>query len=792
MTLAPGAHLGHYEIVAALGAGGMGQVYRARDKRLGRDVALKVLPGSTAGEKERLARFEREARMVAALNHPNIITLHSVEEADGVHFITMELVEGQSLDHRIPMGGMPPGPLAEMAIAISDALAAAHEKGIIHRDLKPGNVMMSNDGRLKVLDFGLAKETRAADPSDPTLSWAGRTGAGVMVGTPAYMSPEQIAGRNLDARADIFSLGVMLYEMATGVRPFQGDSSAELASAILRDTPPVVTEVRSGLPEGLARIIRRCLEKDPQNRIQTARDVGNEFKDLARSLSTEKPVVSAIAMPPEVAPGLKHNRWRSFRKAALTLVALASVALAAFLSPRFQGASPAPATVEKAVAVLPFVNISNDPGQEYFSDGMTEEIINQLAKVRKLRVTSRTSAMKYKASKDGVKEIARALGVSRLVEGSVRSSADQVRITVQLVDAELDRNIWSETYDKPRDLNAIFTIQSEIAHNVARELQALLSPEEEQALRSLPTKSLEAYQLYLRARQIEQDRSKDGIREGLTLLSRAVELDPRFLAARCELAASHYLAYQYIKKDPATLRKAELLARDVVAEDPSFALGHSILAGVSWMRSDFATMRKEIALAISGDPTDPDVLQRSALLLANLGEHDKALALAERAVKADPLSPVVGANYVNVFVFHRDWDKAAVALKDAFSRMPGSHMLKTAENNLRVYSGHCDGVLATDDQVFCQLNRGDDAAAQSALARFPKPSKDDAWGQLWYAYLEAFVSRKADAVFSVLERMSKLPESYWILDELKVDPLMDPYRNDPRYTPLVKRFGLVD
>ena len=360
---------------------------------------------------------------------------------------------------------------------------------------------------------------------------------------------------------------------------------------------------------------------------------------------------------------------------------------------------------------------------------MTEEIINQLAKIRKLRVTSRTSAMKYKASNDGARAIAQALGVTRLVEGSVRSSADQVRITVQLVDAETDRNIWSETYDKPRDLNAIFTIQSEIARNVARELQALLSPEEEQALRSLPTKSLEAYQLYLRARQIEQDRSKDSIREGLTLLSRAIELDPRFLAARCELAASHYLAYQYIKKDPATLKKAELLAREVVAEDPSFALGHSILAGVYWMRSDFASMRKEVALAIRDDPTDPDVLQRSALFLANLGEHEKALALAERAVKADPFSPVVGANYVNVFVFHRDWDKAEAALREAFARMPDSHMLKTAANNLHVYAGQCDGVEATDDQIFCHLNRGDVAGARSALARFPKPAPNDPWGR---------------------------------------------------------------
>src|SRR5271154_6931865 len=285
MALAPGTQLGAYEIVAPLGAGGMGEVYRARDTKLGRDVALKMLPAEMALDPERLARFRREAKALAQLDHPNIITIYAVEECDGIHFLTMQLVEGLPLDRLIPQGGLPVERIFEIAGALGDALAAAHEKGIVHRDLKPANVMVSNDGRVKILDFGLAKDVRAANLDDATMTSASHTQVGVVMGTPAYMSPEQASGRSLDHRTDIFSLGVLLHEMATGRRPFQGNSSAELVSAILRDTAPSVTDVRPDLPSDLARIIRRCLEKDPRHRVQTARDVSNEFRDLSRQSS---------------------------------------------------------------------------------------------------------------------------------------------------------------------------------------------------------------------------------------------------------------------------------------------------------------------------------------------------------------------------------------------------------------------------------------------------------------------------------------------------------------------------
>src|SRR5580693_3443535 len=292
MGLTAGTKLGLYEIQSSLGAGGMGEVYRATDTKLGRDVALKVLPAEMAHDAERLGRFRREAKTLAQLDHPNIVTIYSVEESNGVHFLTMQLVEGQPLDRLICAGGLPLDQIIEIASALGDALAAAHEKGIVHRDLKPANVMVSNEGRVKVLDFGLAKDIRAANLSDATMTSDSRTQIGVVMGTPAYMSPEQTSGRPLDHRTDIFSLGVLLHEMATGRRPFEGTSSAELVSAILRDTPPSVTDARPDLPSDLARIVRRCLEKDPRHRVQTARDVSNEFRDLARTTRQTPPHTS--------------------------------------------------------------------------------------------------------------------------------------------------------------------------------------------------------------------------------------------------------------------------------------------------------------------------------------------------------------------------------------------------------------------------------------------------------------------------------------------------------------------
>src|SRR6202140_3575075 len=383
MALAPSTKLGPYEIQTSLGAGGMGEVYRATDAKLGRDVALKVLPAEMAQDPERLARFGREAKALAQLDHPNIVTIYSVEECDGGHFLTMELVEGQSLDRLISASGLPVERIVEIAGALADALAAAHEKGIVHRDLKPTNVMVTSEGRVKVLDFGLAKDVRGSNLDDATLTSASHTQMGVVMGTPAYMSPEQTSGRPLDHRTDIFSLGVVLHEMATGQRPFDGTSSAELVSAILRDTPPSVTHLRPDLPSDLARIIRRCLEKDPRHRLQTARDVSNEFRDLAQ-----------VASRPTLVP----------------VSASRGVAAAA---------SGATRTEEGFwVAVLPFKYAGSNADLTALADGLTEDIVTGLSRFSYLRVISHGSALRYARGAVDVRSAGKELGARYVMEGS--------------------------------------------------------------------------------------------------------------------------------------------------------------------------------------------------------------------------------------------------------------------------------------------------------------------------------------------------------------------------------------
>ena len=431
MTLACGTKLGPYEIQAPLGAGGMGEVYRATDTKLGRDIALKVLPAEMAQDSERLGRFRREAKVLAQLDHPNIVTIHSVEECDGIPFLTMQLVEGLPLDRLIPQGGLPVEQIFEIASALADALAAAHDKGIVHRDLKPANVMVSNEGRVKVLDFGLARDVRPTNLNDATMTSAADTEVGVVMGTPAYMSPEQTSGRQLDHRTDIFSMGVLLHEMATGCRPFEGSSSAELVSAILRDTPPPVTDLRGDLPSDLARIVRRCLEKDPRHRVQTARDISNEFRDMARQTSRAVPASistsRSVATPDSGATRAEEGFW---------------------------------------VAVLPFRPKGTDSGVEALAEGITEEIIIGLARFSYLRVVARASTSFYASESGDVRAIGKQLGARYVMEGNLRQAGSRVRIAVQLVDAVSGAHLWAETYDRPFQADEIFELQDEVVPKI--------------------------------------------------------------------------------------------------------------------------------------------------------------------------------------------------------------------------------------------------------------------------------------------------------------------------------------
>src|SRR5258706_4757624 len=502
MPLAAGTRLGTYEIVALLGAGGMGEVYRARDPRLKRDIAIKVLPADVTSSPDRLVRFEREATTVAGLNHPNIVVLHSIEEDGSTRFLTMELVEGQSLAAVVTPGGLPIAQVLDLAIPLADALVAAHEKGVVHRDLKPANVMVTREGRVKVLDFGLAKLTQVdlkVDSTQAATLAVPLSDAGQVVGSVPYMAPEQLRGATVDARSDLFSFGVLVYELASGKRPFAGQNHADISSAILRDTPPSLTSLRGDLPSELAHIIERCLEKNTRERFQTALDVLNELRSVRRTLD--------------------------------------------------RGASRAPKPSSDrvaSIAVLPFVNRSASSDDEYFSDGLADELLNVLAKIKGLRVSARASSFHFKGKDVPLAEVGKALNVATVLDGSVRKAGNRARIAVQLVKVSDGYHLWSETYD--RTLDDIFAGQDDIAQSVVKELRRTLLGQEADSQASGEVKAdvaaaamgrgedPEAHRLFMLGRFLMLRGAQEFMDRAVEQFESALQLNPRHALAWATLS----------------------------------------------------------------------------------------------------------------------------------------------------------------------------------------------------------------------------------------------------------------
>ncbi len=606
MALAPGTKLGPYDIVAPLGAGGMGEVYRATDTKLGRDVALKVLPAEMAHDPERLARFRREAKSLAQLDHPNIVTIYSVEESDGVHFLTMQLVEGAPLDHLIPAGGLPLEQIVEIASALGDALAAAHEKGIVHRDLKPANVMVSNEGRVKVLDFGLAKDVSTSDPADATLTSDHRTQAGMVMGTPAYMSPEQTSGRPLDHRTDIFSLGVVLHEMATGRRPFEGNSSAELISAILRDNPPPVTDARPDLPSDLARIVRRCLEKDPRHRVQTARDVSNEFRDLARQASRP----AATATPP------------------------ASRAAAA--------ADSGAARADEGfwVAVLPFKCAGGSAELKALADGLSEEIVTGLSRFSYLRVIARSSTSRYANELVDVRSAGKELGARYVMEGTLRQSGTKLRLAVQLVDTVSGAHLWAENYERSFAPDAVFDVQDDLVPRIVSTVAdqyGILAHSISEALRSKNEDQLTPHEAVLRCFSYFERITPEEHAVVQRILERAVKKAPD--QADCWAMLSMIYRGEFVQgynAGPNPLERAVSAARRAVELAPTNALGYFALAASLFFRKEWLDFRVTAEQAIALNRMDGSTIAYMGLLMACSGDWDHGCELVESAMQLNP------------------------------------------------------------------------------------------------------------------------------------------------------------
>lgn len=602
--LTKGTRLGGFEIISLLGVGGMGEVYRAQDSKLGREVALKVVPLEMSADTDRLTRFQREARVVAALNHPHIVTIYSVEEAEGRHFLTMELVEGVALDQLIPEEGLPLDKFFELAISMADALAAAHEKGVVHRDLKPANIMVDNRGSVKILDFGVAKMGNIADTDNPALLQDGaremggevQTQVGTVIGTLPYMSPEQLLGQPVGARSDLFCLGAVLYEMAVGQPPFVGERSTALISAIVESCPRPVIQLRTELPLGLQQILEKCLAKNPGERYASARD-------LLKALQAVRHKITYGQQP-----------------------------------------ATASAAAQDSVAVLPFVNMSSDRESEFFADGITEEIINALAQIQQLRVAARSSAFSFKGKHVDLRIIGERLNVRTVLTGSVRGAGGRLRITAQLQEVADGSQLWSEKYD--RNLQDVFAIQDEIARSIVDRLKITLEQERLQSMVKAGTKNPEAYQLYLKARALLYRRG-GGVSHAAECFDRAVSFDPEYAEAWAGLADCHtvmgYLGFAHPK---ACMPKAMEAARRAVVLNSSLAEAHNALAMACLQGAwDAVEAEREFLRAIELSPKYLQARDWYAYFCLQLaqGRLDEGVTQAKLALETDPLSSYANA-----------------------------------------------------------------------------------------------------------------------------------------------------
>lgn len=743
-----GKLLGHYQVEARLGRGGMGEVYLARDTRLGRKVALKVLPAELASDPDRRARFELEARAVAALNHSNIVTIHSVEEVEGVHFLTMELVEGRTLGELIPDHGFDLEAFLDRAIPLADAVAAAHAQGITHRDLKPDNVMVEAGGRLKVLDFGLAKLRADSVAPLATMETVTRTGEGVIVGTAAYMSPEQADGKPADPRSDVFSLGIILFEMAAGRRPFAGDSAVSVLSSILKDTPPSLQELRPELPRSLATLVQRCLEKDPGRRPQTASEVRGELERLRQGAWVRR-----------------RASWKVRHRAAVSglivgTLAVATLAVLAVVRPWVHR----PTTI----AVLPFENLSPDPANQYFSDGITEEITSKLARMERLQVVARAATARYRDARKDPREMGRELGVDYLLDGSVRRAGERVRIAAQLIGVRDGFQLWTDDFEG--DMNDVFRLQEDTALRIADALKVRLSPGEQQAVRRRLTTNPQAFDAYLRGRALlEYFDAPEKLEAARGHFELALALDPDYPLALAGLSRVEAQYHRNLDPSPARLQRAEELGRRALALQPELAEAHLALAQVHGNRFEYALAAERCREAIRLDPSNAYAWDLLSWALAYLQPPD-ARGAEEAARRAIVLqASLIGAHYhLGRALLLQGRHGEAI---DAFGQAKS-----------------LDASFETADFGLAQacLAQGDVARAGEALARVQKTAGAPVVLAATATVQAALGDR--EAALATLGRA--LSAGYRDAAALRANPYLQPLRSDPRYAALLRQHGV--
>lgn len=769
----------------------MGEVYRAKDSRLARDVAVKVLPQSVASDPDTLARFEREAKAVAALSHPNILSIFDFGAQEGISYAVTELLEGETLRGKLDAGPIPEKQVVDYGLQIARGLSAAHEKGIVHRDLKPENLFVTKDGHLKILDFGLAKKVEAVPPHEQTSAptGSGHTEPGTVMGTMGYMSPEQVRGLPVDHRSDIFSFGAILFELLSGKKAFKKDTTSDTIAAILIQEAPELSGSGRNISPALDHIVRHCLKKDRDNRFQSAKDIAFALQEIASGASSSVPRATAVR-----ASG--RNALFIGMAAAAALLA-AAVLLLRHRNPPASAPAAAPASAGPSIAVLPFTNLSSDKDQEYFSDGLAEELMSLLTKVKEVRVAGRTSSFSFKGKTDDIATIGQKLHVATVLEGSVRRAGDQLRVSTQLVNVADGYQIWAETY--ARNASDIFAVQGEIAAAVVAALRVKLRPEEQPAS-AHRTSNPEAYNHYLLGRQFYARGSLPNRRRALEEYQKAIALDAGYAAAWAEVSvAEGYLAdYMENAAEVAKKKQAALDAAErAIALNPQMADGyaargyHRLL--IAW---DWSGAKIDLERALSLNPGDARTQVRYGSVLASLGRLPEAIAAMRKATEVDPLSAPAWENLGFFLCANGQLAEGRKALTRALEISPEHAFAHFHVGVTALLEGNPTGALPEFEKAgdilrqtgvaIAEYDLGHVKESQQLLDELVTKFAHDALYQIANVY--AWRGEK-DKAFEWLDRAYAEHDAG--LASLVYDPLVARLRGDPRHAALLKKLNLA-